>query len=374
MKRLDLLKVLLAAGLLVGLAWSGSAVNLVKQIKGADAGFAGFYVDDIYTCADGTTAWMVGTNRADVTKLFKLDLAENKVVAQCELGKLYGPRGTPGMDLDPECTFAWVVNYPLDTVMKVDLATCEVVGEITVDPKPTDVSLAPALPPYTYLDYARNKLIVTNSFSDEVTIIDGEAMVIECIAPDVGFGPNSAKIAGQIYTETLPPLHPMAFVVNRYGDTMTLINLKNCGIVGTITGLGRVPEDLVFLARGGQYYRAYIPNYVGNSVSVVDIQEAALKVIKEIPVCLGPKYIEISPDGRFVFVSCAQELDKEVYIIETCTDEVVEKLDIIPAGEPAPVTELAVSGTKLYVLWVGGTAGRPADFVLYEYDYSQLYE
>lgn len=372
MRKLDLVKILLVVGLLVGLVWSGSAVNLVREIKGADAGFAGFYVDDIFTCADGTTAWMVGTNRADVTKLFKLDLAEGKVVTEYELGKLYGPRGTPGIDLDPECTTAWVVNYPLDTVMKVDLATGEIVGEITVDPKPTDISLAPALPPYPYLDYARNYLIVANSFSDEVTIIDGEAMEVVCIAPDVGFGPNSAKIAGQIYARAW--LQPMAFVVNRYGDTMTMINLENCAIVGTITGLGRVPEDFAFLARGGQYYRAYIPNYVSNSVSVVDIQEAALRVIKEIPVCLGPKYIEISPDGNFVFVSCAQELEEEVYIIDTATDEVVEKLDVIPEGEPAPVGELAVSGTKLYVLWVGGTAGRPADFVLYEYDYSQLYE
>jgi YVTN family beta-propeller protein len=360
MKKISLIKVALMASLLMGLVWGAYSVTLVKAIKSTPAGIYAYDIEDMQMCADGKTAVMVAVARNDDARVYWYDLINDKVSAFCRVGILYGPRGDRGIGINPQCTYAYLANYPLDSVSTIDLAASPkdtpkpsggkycVMTETAVAPKPNgDIGL-------NYPEW--HNVMVASSFSDVITILDAQGKVIEEI--EMGFGPDGVLALGKEW----------AVVPNRYDDTLYVIDLPRLEVYTTVTGLHRVPDTACLDPAG---YYVYGINFVDNSVDV--IRTGSWNVVKTIPVGQSPRYCAMSPDGKFLYVS--NTTDKTVSVIDTASKKVVETIVAAGPTEPAAIKWLAVTNDNryLYVYYPGGRSGTYADFTILKFDVGQLY-
>lgn len=361
MTKSNIVKLMLVVSLLVGLAWAATGVTEVKQILGTPAGIGPYIIEDIQMCDDMQTAIMVGVANSDEARVYWYDLNADKVRGYCSAGILYGPRGNRGITIDIMCTHAYLTNYPIDTVTVVDLVASPkvdpetgptdseecVMTESLVAPKPTGIGL-------TYPD--NQTVLVANSFSDSITIMDSAGEVIGEL--EVGFGPNSVLASGRAW----------AIATNRYDDTVYVIDLPRERVEAIVEGLDRVPHTAC-IDPAGQY--VYAVDFVGSTVDVIRV--GSWKVVKKIPVGDSPRYCAMDTAGKFLYV--ANTIDKTVSVISTAAKSVIETIEVLPFEEPAPIGAIAVTKDNryLYVWWTGGRSGTPGDFVIFKYDVGQLY-
>lgn len=354
MVKSNVVKLMLVVSMLVGLAWAVSGVTLVQEIMGTPAGIGRYIVEDIQMCDDMSTAIMVGVANSDEAIVYWYDLNSDTVTGYCSAGVLYGPRGNRGIGVNPQCTHAYLANYPVNTVGVIDLVNSPrdggdcVMTETSVAPKPNgDIGL-------NYPEW--QDVLVANSFSDLITIMDKEGNIIQEI--EVGFGPNSVLASGKAW----------AAVTNRYDDTVYVIDLPRGEVYAKVEGLNRVPHTAC-LDPAGNYL--YVVTFVGSTVDVVRV--GSWDVIKSIPVGDSPRYCAMDTAGKFLYV--ANTVDKTISVISTATRAVVETIEVLPFEEPAPIGAIAVTKDNryLYVFYTGGRASSYADFVLFKYDVGQLY-
>jgi len=361
MRKSNLLKLMLVVSLLAGLVWAVAGGSYqITPILGSDAGIGNYIVEDIQICEDGQSAIMVGIANSDDAHIYKYDLGSDTVVAACDVGILYGPRGTSGLAINLSCTKAYVPNYPSDTLSVIDLTQlgspdempdCVSLAEINVSPKATEAAI-------TYPDDAY--VLVTDSFTDTATVIDTASNTIKCEV-EVGFGPNQAAALGR----------QAFYVANRYSDDVAVLDPNTCELhvgQGFIAGLDRVPQSIA-ITPDGQW--AYVADFVADMVDVINIPAKA--VVAKIAVGDSPRYIVSSWDGLFIYV--ANTIDKTISVISTASKSVVDTIEVIGANEPAPIGAIAVTKDNryLYVFWTGGKSGTPADFVIFKIDVGQLY-
>jgi len=97
-----------------------------------------------------------------------------------------------------------------------------------------------------------------------------------------------------------------------------------------------------FICLSPHKQQAYVVNYTGNSVSVIDIRER--KVIREIPVSSRPTQAKFSPDGRFLYVSCtwAGKID----VVDVAQGKVVRSFT---AGDEPCGLAPSADGRRLFV-------------------------
>lgn len=353
MRKSNLIKLVLVVSLLVGLAWAATGVTEVKQIKAGPAGIGPYIIEDIQMLDDQQTAVMVGIANSDDARVYWYNLSADEVDGYCDAGVLYGPRGNRGIAISLQGTYAYLTNYPIDTVSVIDLVNSPRDGEecvqteTTVLPKPTGVDI-------TYPD--SGTVLVTNSFSDSITVMDPAGEVISEL--EVGFGPNSIVASGRQW----------AAVVNRYDDTVHVIDIPRSEDVAVVEGLDRVPHTACVDPAGNYVYAV---DFVGNKVDV--IKTGSWSVVNKIPVGDSPRYCAMDTAGKFLYV--ANTIDKTVSVISTRAKAVVETIEVVPPEEPAPIGAIAVTKDNryLYVWWTGGKSGTPADFVIFKYDVGQLF-
>ena len=78
----------------------------------------------------------------------------------------------------------------------------------------------------------------------------------------------------------------------------------------------------------GAAAKAYVGLFKDNAVGVIDT--GTNKMIGSIPIPNGPHGMEISPDGKFVYV--ASEGSSVVSVIDTATDKVSQSIEVCEAG------------------------------------------
>jgi YVTN family beta-propeller protein len=96
--------------------------------------------------------------------------------------------------------------------------------------------------------------------------------------------------------------------------------------------------------------RVYVANNVDDTVSVVDLRTNA--VLRTIPVGDGPLGIAATPDGRKVYTS--SQYDGSVTVIDGSSLDVVKTIELGEAG--APFIDLSPDGRYAYVTVGGGVA------------------
>jgi len=303
-----------------------------------------------------------------------------------------GPRGTPGLDVDNDCKFAYVTNFFLDTVAKIDLAPADQLpdrgsidssGVCTVgkpgDGVPTDpdnptiedcdrvvwlTSVAPTAVDAQLTDFDNRLLVVASSKSNLVTVLDANSGRKVAEVPSGGQGPTSIAVVGSAF----------AFVLNFASSNLSCIDFTDPrGIrVYNVTGGAQIHGYQVVTDTQG---RVYVSNTSSDSVTVFEGSGCEVRAIAQIPVGDGPRHMALSTNERFLYVSNAiraSETDnaKIVSVIDTTSLKVVNTITVAGPDEPAPLGGLAISmnNRHLLVYWEGGIRGTPGFSPIYYYE------
>lgn len=374
-----LLLLLLVGGFTVGMlqpATTQSRVTQVAAISGSEFIwiFAPVKIEDIVMCADGSAAWAVGIGPGpfDDMLLFKIngvstgspsvdpdsfiEFPDPFLDGNFPAGM--GPRGFPGMSVDIACNFAYVPNFFLDSVAKIDLNAKAIVWPAGYDAETAESLRTITAPVDAQLNSPADNKVLVSSADGALYTLDAATGDVLSVVETGGIGPGSVVTAGNSY----------AFVVQNSQD-IACVDQKS-GRVTTIGGLGVNPFMAV---ASSDKTTLYVSNQGSNSVSVLSGLGCNKRVVAEIPVGNAPRHLALSPDNRYLYVS--NSLDNTVTVIDTRTLSVAETIAVTPAGEPAPVGVVAVSTNNryLYVFWEGGPRGTPGTFQIYVYDVSGLY-
>jgi YVTN family beta-propeller protein len=131
----------------------------------------------------------------------------------------------------------------------------------------------------------------------------------------------------------------LAVIAESGGDQVSVVNSATNKPIGTPIAVGDRPES-VAITPDGKY--AYVTNYGGNSVSV--IETGLRRNVGTIEVGEGPIGIAITPDGKYAYVTARG--GNEVAVLSTATKKVVKS---IPTGiEPTGVA-ISPTGKFAYV-------------------------
>jgi YVTN family beta-propeller protein len=214
--------------------------------------------------------------------LFVIDAVERKVARQIEIGQ-----GPLGIAVHPQDGRIFVADWHQHKLSVVDPGK-----------SPSGVAITPD-----------GKTILTaDRDSNEVSVID--AATLKRI--------KGIKTGERPFGVTINQSGTRAYTANVGTDDISVLDLASGAEVGRVK-VGHRPYA-VALAQG----RIFVTDQHGGTVSVID--EASLKLLKQIPVGGYPEGIQTSPDGLFVYVACwdANTLEK----IDTATLTVVGKADV----------------------------------------------
>ena len=150
---------------------------------------------------------------------------------------------------------------------------------------------------------------VANAGSNTITVLD-----LVAIRPDrnVPVAPNPVAL-------TLSPNRPELYILSSdpadHPGTLSVLSTDTQAITATVS-LPRGPRALSISPDG---HRAYVANYLANSVTVVDLDKR--KTIATLPTGKGPTAAQISPDDRTLLVTNA-------------TSGTVSLFSVLPIGPP----------------------------------------
>ncbi len=207
------------------------------------------------------------------------------------------------------------------------------------------VACGPAAPPATTERPLR--VYVSNETAGTVAIIDPATGKVEAAIP-VGKRPRGLRVSRDGKTlyvalsgspiappgvdeSTLPP-------ADRSADGIAVIDIATRKMVRTIHS-GQDPEAFD-LSPDGRWL--YVSNEETAEMSVVDLQAGA--VVKRIPVGEEPEGVTVSPDGKVVYVTC--EGDNSVVAVDTTTVVAIGRTAVGPRPRSIAVTP---DGKTLFV-------------------------
>jgi predicted alpha-1,2-mannosidase len=144
---------------------------------------------------------------------------------------------------------------------------------------------------------------------------------------------------------------PIAYAENRFGNTITPIDLVTGAVGPEIASGGEEPRDAVLSADDS---RLYVTNRGSSSVSVIDT--ARERVVATVKVGQSPNGIHLSPDGRTIWL--ANSDDGTIQSIDAST---LQAAPPIRVGANPRDLAIAPDGATLYVSDGGDNAVTPVD-------------
>lgn len=422
------LLLMLIVGLLsVGMAQVAATQDGIKLIKTFSQDWGRYKIEAVQMCANGTEAVVaaVGPGSLDDLLLFKFKDVNTADPKYDKTTRVFfgdndffgpgpgpyegtgihagmGPRGLAGMSItiDPSCRYAYLANPFLDSVVKVDLIwgakmTAEhesssvhcndgtivwpkdfcvidytALGDQVLNPKVRMIGK----PKDAKLTLEGDRLLVSSTHRIKELNPDGTVKAYESDNAVYVLDAQTGKQLAKIPTKTGPFSIAVvgsgyAFVVVNGRGQLACINLSR-NEIHTVNNVERNPF-MVVTSNDGQ--RAYVSNTGTGTVSVLEGLGCEKRVIATVKVGNTPRHLALSPDNHYLYVSNAT--DNTVSIIDTRTLKVVETIQVVPTGEPAPVGVVAISNNNryLYVFWEGGLRGTPGRMQLKVYDVCRLY-
>src|SRR6266478_3309322 len=151
---------------------------------------------------------------------------------------------------------------------------------------------------------------------------------------------------------------------NSAGDNVHIIDPVSNKVVGEIKGI-EAPHGVAVAPDGS---RIYISEQADKMLVVVDGK--TLQVTKRIPLSGNPNLIDLTPDGRWIYVAIAQSwtdlsefpqikaaTSGGVDVIDTKTNEIAWKLVMNPAPSPMAISKNPDGSTKWIFAQLGGFNG-----------------
>jgi len=187
----------------------------------------------------------------------------------------------------------------------------------------------------TYIDATDDgKIIVATSTGDnQIVVFNGTSgNIINKIK--VGEFPTGIKIS---------PNKKFVIVPNQLPGTASIIDLENMKVIDEIK-VGKIPHNTVFSPNGT---KAYLTIQGEDKVVVFDVDDS-FKKTAEIKVAHGPHNLDITEDGKLLFVANAASSD--VAVINTTTLKIIKK---IPVSLGHHGIDISPNNKRAYVSGVG---------------------
>jgi YVTN family beta-propeller protein len=299
--------------------------------------------------AAGTKGYIVHVGRDDNVFITEFTVPNTKG-GQCELGVLKGPRGSHAAAYDEANAHLLVGNFLENSISIVDVSKpleekCVVVATIPLPSPPTDIKykdgrvyvLLLLMNSIYVLDYVLNKLIIVD-------------------LSEACLGPNAMALGADAL-----------YVACMFSHNVVRVNLGTWKVDGAAKA-GVWPVDIKFYGD-----KLYVAAAGSDTLEIIDA--VTLQPIKSVPLSPGllqpvyPRYVEVSPEGRFVYVSNAA--DQSVSIICRATAQLLTTFRAIaPTIITAPGVIAAVDHQGKHLLYVADKGGILQIFVM-DWAYSQ---
>ena len=108
---------------------------------------------------------------------------------------------------------------------------------------------------------------------------------------------------------------------NSAGDNVHIIDPETNTVIGEIMGIERAHGAAA--SPDGKWL--YVANESDNTIDVVDMSQ--LKVVKQVPLSGRPNNIDVTPDGRKVYVAIAQS-PGALEVLDTATNEIMATISV----------------------------------------------
>lgn len=348
----------MGVGLVAVVVLAGPPAEVANIAVGTD-------VDGIAIDVKTNTIYIVGNTILDVSFFDKVEPAEHKRVARCNLGEfgtINGLRGNPGLGINLPGDRLYVANYSADSVSVYDTTKGEL-GANKINPSPTVPSECEKEAKVASLSVRRPTGLVHNKFGNVnlkpphqvlVTSPPEDALVVLDATTELKDKPE-IKVAkriplkgcegpGAVATDV-----SVAYVACRVSDNVVKVDMIAETVVASAP-TGRAPTDLVLVRRLG---KAYTADTSSDTVTVVNISgDMSSKRIKLCPPGLQttqcfPVAVTATSDAKFVFVALSS--DQSISVICARTDTELTKFRAVPKVGNRPIQAMTVSPNNRYL-------------------------
>lgn len=298
--------------------------------------------------AGGTVGWsgiaVIGAGQSN--KLFIIDAKSHKTVTAITHEGTYHPRTDPSKYPNLRDSHAVVFTkdfkrmftasaftYDVSTVIEYDPLTLREVARVNAGRGSHHMALTPD----------DKHLYVANQYGADITIIETATMTNVGSIP-VGAGPD--YISQSMYWDGKAIETPYLFVTVDGAKTLAVIDWKTNKVVKQIPmpasahGVNITPDGKHVWLAGLAFKEVWV------------IENTTLKIIKKLPIEGSPIHISISPDSKYAYVATS---DNSIFKVDTTTYQTLwaSKGTVIPAH-----TGLSPDGKELWTLNHGMSTSR----------------
>lgn len=237
---------------------------------------------------------LIGGNR-----LLKFRVADNEKVGELSSG-IFAPAQ---IAITRNSDTAYVTNFENNktNITVVNVTTMTKLFDIGNDAmlKPHGVSLTPN---FKYV-------VVCNSFSDNVTVIETSTNNIVAIIPiaaNVPQVPVGYLYQYEPYQAVITPNSKFAYVTCRKSGEVRVVDLEQMKVTDSIK-VGNAPLIPAITPNGEE---VFVPNRNSNSISIINVASRTV-VHTIVNVGVEPHGTAVSKDGKYLYVSCENLGDSE---------------------------------------------------------------
>ncbi|HDH96451.1 MAG TPA: hypothetical protein ENF73_01835, partial [Proteobacteria bacterium] len=279
-----------------------------------------FPVDAVFS-RDGRYAYVLCAGKKD-RSIDVVDLESMQVVGQLKKNVFYG------MALSADGTKLYFSGANENKVFELQVNGSELtlLREFEVTGFPAGIALSPD----------ESYLLVCANLGNRLVKID------------LASGEQVAVLGTQVYpyAVAIDPSGSRAYVSNWGSDSVSVIDLNSFEVVSTIA-VGKNPEGVVVSSDGG---KVYVANSDSDTISVIDAE--SLSVERTISLHddevrtngASPTLMELSPDGKRLYVACAGY--NAVYVVSASDGKVLGR---IPTAWYPTSVHISPDGKKLLI-------------------------
>ena len=205
-------------------------------------------------------------------------------------------------------------------------------------------------PDMTYIDATIDgETVIASSGDNHVYIFNNNELNAKI---KVGETPRGVKIS---------PDEKYALVANEISGTISMIDFKNMTVIKEVS-VGKIPHNIVFSTDYNDNNKklAYITMQGEDKIIIMDMN--TFDKVGEIKVSKGPHNLDITPDGKYLFVANAGSSD--VAVIDIANKQVIKK---IPVSTGHHGIDVSPDGKMVYVSGIGSDKVNVIDPIKLEF-------
>jgi uncharacterized repeat protein (TIGR01451 family) len=289
----------------------------------------GDYPYDATMTPDGSEVWIPGASGDGVVVI---DTTTNQITHRIAVGEY-----AIGVAFGKDGGHAFVSARDGENVTVIDTATYAVVDSI---PIPTHYLGAGNLA----LNPDTGDIYGVDWYGHYFWVLDTEAFTVT----------QEIQLGTSLWQLVVSPLGDRLYLTDRGQDVVHVLDTADLSVVTTIP-TGDDPWGIDITPDGSLIY---VTNEDSHGVTVVDATNNSVITTVALPHGTGslPRDVDFSADGRYAYApSGAVTGDDEVYVLDTTTHTVVQRIDVAPASNPN-----VVAVAPQMALGLGLLAGKQA--------------